>query len=131
MSNAAAIIPQTRIFDGSPKEVRSVRDFVGRLAAGGPVADDIVLLASELAANAVVHTASGRDGTFSVVVRADDTWTRVEVHDLGSDIEPAIHRADSPEESGAGLGLVEMLADRWGFHGGPSGRVVWFEMDWR
>jgi anti-sigma regulatory factor (Ser/Thr protein kinase) len=131
MSNIAATIPQARIFDGSPEEVRSVRNFVGRLVDGCPVADDIILLASELAANAVVHTASGRDGTFSVVVRADDTWTRVEVHDLGSDVVPAVRRAGSPEESGAGLGLVEMLADRWGFDGGPSGRVVWFEVDWR
>jgi len=131
MSNVATTIPQVRIFGGSPEEVRSVRDFVGRLADGCPVADDIVLLASELATNAVVHTASGRDGTFSVVVRADDTWARVEVHDLGSDIAPAVRLAASPEESGAGLGLVEMLADRWGFYGGPSGRVVWFEMGWR
>jgi signal transduction histidine kinase len=68
---------------------------------------------------------------FSVSVRAEDTWVRVEVHDLGSGIEPAVRRACSPGESGTGLSIVEMLAERWGFHGGPSGRIVWFEMDWQ
>ncbi len=133
MSHAAATIPQVRIFEGSPVEVRSVRDFVGRLVGACPVAvaEDVVLLSSELATNAVVHTGSGAGGTFCVSVRAEDTWVRVEVHDLGSDVAPAVHRAGSFEESGAGLGLVEMLADRWGFDGGPSGRVVWFEMDWK
>jgi hypothetical protein len=66
-----------------------------------------------------------------VSVHADGTWVRVEVHDLGSDVAPVVRRAGSPGESGTGLGLVEMLADRWGFHGGPSGRVVWFEMGWK
>jgi anti-sigma regulatory factor (Ser/Thr protein kinase) len=131
MSHAAATIPLTRIFEGSRVEVRNVRDFVGRLVGGCPVAGDVVLLSSELAANAVLHTASGAGGTFSVPVRAEDTWVRVEIHDLGSEIAPAVRRAGSPGESGAGLGLVEMLADRWGFHGGRNGRVVWFEMDWK
>jgi anti-sigma regulatory factor (Ser/Thr protein kinase) len=131
MSNAAVTIPQVRIFEGSPVEVRNVRDFVGLLAGACPVAEDVVLLASELATNAVLHTASGAGGTFSVSVHAEHTWVRVEVHDLGSDIAPAVRRTGSPGESGSGLSLVETLADRWGFHGGQGGRVVWFEVDWR
>src|ERR1017187_7992280 len=119
MSHAATTILQACIFEGSPVEVRNVRDFVGRLVGACPVAvaEDVVLLSSELATNAVVHTGSGAGGTFCVSVRVEDTWVRVEVHDLGSDIAPAVRPAGSPGESGAGLGLVEMLADRWGFYG--------------
>lgn len=131
MRNVAATIPQVRVFDGSPEEIRNVRHFVGKVIHGYPAAGDVVLLASELATNAVLHTASGAGGTFSVSVLAENGSARVEVHDLGSPTAPAVQRSGSPGESGAGLSLVEAIADRWGFHGGQHGRVVWFEVDWR
>ena len=130
MSKAAPTISQARIFDGSPEEIRNVRAFVGQLVDGCPAADDVILLSSELATNAVLHSASGADGTFSVSVLIESGWVRVEVHDLGSDTAPTVRRSRQPGESGAGLSVVEIIADRWGFHGGPRGRVVWFEMDW-
>lgn len=130
MSNVAATNRQTRIFDGSPREIRQVRDFVAQVVDGCPVAEDVVLLSSELATNAVLHTASGVGGTFSVFVYAEDAWVRVEVHDLGSAKAPAVRRRGLPGESGAGLSLIETIARRWGFHGGQRGRVVWFELDW-
>jgi anti-sigma regulatory factor (Ser/Thr protein kinase) len=108
-----------------------VRHFVGQLIQGCPVIDDVILLASELATNAVRHTASGPDGTFCVLVQVIDGCVRVEVHDLGSVTAPAVRRLGSPGESGAGLAVVEAIADRWSFHGGELGRVVWFEMDWQ
>jgi anti-sigma regulatory factor (Ser/Thr protein kinase) len=131
MSKVAPAISEARIFGGSPEEIRNVRAFVRQLIDGCPVADDVVLLSSELATNAVMHTASGADGTFSVSVHVESGWVRTEVHDLGSATSPSIRRSRQPDESGAGLSLVEMIADRWGFHGGPSGRVVWFEMGWQ
>ena len=131
MNRAAPAVSQTRIFYGSPEEIRNVRAFVGQLVDGCPVADDAVLLGSELATNAVLHSASGAEGTFSVSVLVESGWVRVEVHDLGSTTAPAVHRSCEPGESGAGLSIVEMIAARWGSHGGRSGRVVWFEMDWQ
>lgn len=131
MSSATATIPQARTFAGSPEEMRNVRDFVRQLVKGCPVTDDVVLLSSELAANAVRHTASGADGTFCVLVQVLNGWVRVEVHDMGSVTAPAVRRSGAPGESGAGLAVVEAIADRWGFHGGQLGRVVWFEMDWQ
>jgi anti-sigma regulatory factor (Ser/Thr protein kinase) len=130
MSRVTATIPQARTFAGSPEEMRNVRHFVRQVIKRCPVTDDVVLLASELAANAVRHTASGADGTFCVLVQAADGRVRVEVHDMGSAAAPAVRRSGSPGESGAGLALVEAIAGRWGFHGGQLGRVVWFEMDW-
>lgn len=108
-----------------------MRSFVGQVIHGCPVAEDIVLLASELAANAVVHTASGADGTFSVSVCADNGNIRVEVHDLGSGKEPTVHDSTVTAGTGRGLLLVEMIAARWGHSGGQSGRVVWFEVEWK
>jgi anti-sigma regulatory factor (Ser/Thr protein kinase) len=128
MSKASATLPQTRVFEGLPEEIGSVRTFVAQAAKDCPVVDDVVLLASELATNAVLHTASGSDGTFSVFVYLGGGGVRVEVHDLGSDTEPAFGGSASLEESGAGLFLVESMADTCGHYGGPTGRVVWFEV---
>jgi anti-sigma regulatory factor (Ser/Thr protein kinase) len=131
MSSATVTIPQARTFAGSPGEIRNVRDFVRQLLEGCPVVNDVILLASELATNAVRHTASGADGTFCVLVQAAGGRVRVEVHDMGSVTAPAVRHSDPPRESGAGLAVVEAIASRWGFHGSQFGRVVWFEMDWQ
>lgn len=124
-------MPSMRVFLGSRHEVRSVREFVAQSVDGSPVADDVILLASEVAANAVVHTASGKGGTLTVVVQPGDRVVRVEVHDGGSEAPPDIRSADSQAVSGRGLGLVESLAARWGHLGDRNGRVVWFEVDFR
>jgi serine/threonine-protein kinase RsbW len=118
-----------RVFLGSQREVRSVRAFVGEAVNGCPVADNVILLASEIAANAVVHTASGKGGTFTVVVHPRDEMVRVEVHDGGSETFPDARAFQDLAVSGRGLGLVELLAARWGHLGDRDGRVVWFEVD--
>jgi anti-sigma regulatory factor (Ser/Thr protein kinase) len=129
--NAAEVAkPAMRVFLGSPSEVRSVRAFVEEALDGCPVADDVILLASEVATNAIVHTASGKDGTFAVVVAQDDGRVRVEVHDDGSDSAPDVCTAESTQESARGLFLVESLTACWGYYGGRDGRVVWFEVEW-
>jgi anti-sigma regulatory factor (Ser/Thr protein kinase) len=119
-----------RVFLGARHEVRNVRAFVRGAVDGCPVADDVVLLASEVAANAVVHTASGQGGTFTVVVRRGGQAVRVEVHDGGSQAAPGASAAGFHASSGRGLGLVESMASRWGHLGDRDGRVVWFEVDW-
>jgi anti-sigma regulatory factor (Ser/Thr protein kinase) len=129
MSKAVATRPDTRVFTGSPAQVRQVRDFVGHLVAGCPMADEIVLLTSELATNAIVHTASA-GGPFIVAVRQAESLVRVEVCDAGSATIPIAQPLGDPEESGCGLALVEKLATSWGYFGGPQSRVVWFEMEW-
>ena len=120
-----------RVFLGLREQVRDVREFVAQAIDGCPVADDVILLASEVAANAIVHTASGKGGTFTVAVRPGDRVIRVEVHDGGSDSSPDVHAAEDSAGSGRGLGLVESLATRWGHLGDRNGRVVWFEAAWQ
>jgi anti-sigma regulatory factor (Ser/Thr protein kinase) len=131
VSKATASVSAGCVFDGLPEEIRNVRAFVEEFVVGCPMADEVVLLSSELSTNAVRHTASGDDGHFFVLVLPESGRVRVEVHDLGSDTEPVIRKSHQPAGSGEGLFLVEHIASRWGFHGGKHGRIVWFEMDWQ
>jgi anti-sigma regulatory factor (Ser/Thr protein kinase) len=130
--NAAEVAKsEMRVFLGARSQIRGVRAFVAEALISCPVADDVVLLASEVAGNAVLHTASGRGGTFTVVVVPDAGRVRVEVHDDGgSDSAPGTRMAKIPDESGRGLNLVEQLATQWGHLGGRNGRVVWLELAW-
>jgi serine/threonine-protein kinase RsbW len=121
--------PVVRVFSGERDQVAHARYFVARILAGHAAADEAVLLTSELATNAVLHTTSGNGGVFRVVVCLAGDGVRIEVHDGGSDTAPDVHPPGAPRESGSGLFLVEAIADRWGHHGGPGGRVVWFEVD--
>jgi serine/threonine-protein kinase RsbW len=129
---AVATRPKQRMFAGSPDQLRCARDFARRALEGCPAVDDAVLLTSELATNAIVHTVSGMGGMFTVIVCRGDVWVRVEVHDGGSANTPVVSPQTEAGESGRGLSVVERLADRWGhYSAGPDGRVVWFELEWQ
>jgi anti-sigma regulatory factor (Ser/Thr protein kinase) len=130
MTAAEAAKPEMRVFLGLPRQVQNVREFVAEMLDACPVADDVVLLASEVATNAILHTASGKGGTFMVTVLPMGGFVRVEVHDDGSDVAPDVHVPQTPAESGSGLYLVEALATRWGHLGNRDGRMVWFEVEW-
>ena len=116
---------------------RFVRDTLRTWRLGGPgpgragLIDDAVLLTSELVTNAVTHTASGRGGKIVVTVYRADTRVRVEVRDDGSDQVPVVRAYGLAEESGCGLGLVELMAQCWGYRGGRRGRIVWFMLEWK
>lgn len=128
MTPGVAVRPEVRVFPGTRDQVRHARDFVRLVLAGFPAVNDAMLLAGELVSNAVVHTASGDGGVLAVTVWRDANWARVAVRDAGSAGAPVVRLFDGDGESGFGLGLVEVLADRWGHEGGARGRVVWFEM---
>jgi anti-sigma regulatory factor (Ser/Thr protein kinase) len=132
-----------RAFAGTTAQVAEVRRFVGCLLAGCPASEALVTCVSELAANAVVHTASGASGFFTVEVsRPRDGVARVAVTDAGGPTEPA---AGAPVEAdpdevdldfdelpvcGLGLALVEATASSWGYHDAGPGRTVWAEACW-
>jgi len=120
-----------RVFPGRSDQVAHARHFVERALDGCPVADEAVLCVSELATNTLLHTATGDGGMFEVVVQRGDTWVHVAVRDDGSDKIPAAQTPGEAAEDGRGLGLVGLVADRWGQAGDESGRTVWFELDWQ
>jgi anti-sigma regulatory factor (Ser/Thr protein kinase) len=109
-----------------------VRAFVAsQLGDDWPGLDDVLLLVSEISANAVRHTASGSGGWFRVALSMTGLTARIEVSDDGGSSRPKV--ADSSEDAGImtggrGLRIVDVLADRWGHCGDELGRVVWFEV---
>jgi serine/threonine-protein kinase RsbW len=126
----------TRNFQGSPNQVCEVRRWLEDLLPGcGPRAD-VVLLASELCTNAIVHSQSGEaGGQFSVDLEWTPALVRVVVGDQGSAKAPAltVRKGEAGQwgESGRGLLLVDELADAWGTASHPNRRWVWADVDWQ
>ncbi|GGL54922.1 hypothetical protein GCM10014719_65280 [Planomonospora parontospora subsp. antibiotica] len=91
--------------------------------------DDLLLIAVELGANAVRHTASGNGGQFVIEVTWSGALVRVAVIDGGATGEP--HLVDDPmAEHGRGLRLVRDLSKRMGMSGDARGRTVWAQIGW-
>ena len=91
------------------------------------MADTAVLLVSELATNAVLHSASGQPGgSATVLITEIGGGVRVEVADEGSDQSAPAVRGDIYASEGHGLFLVQSLADQWGYVRDETGTTVWF-----
>lgn len=118
-------------FPGEAASVGQAREFVrGVLGDCWPGLDDVLVMVSEIASNAVRHTASGDDGWFDVLISVTGWTARVAIADRGSSSEPRIPESDGSLDEmtgGRGLRIVDTLADRWGHGGDELGRVVWFE----
>ncbi|MFI6702846.1 ATP-binding protein [Streptomyces sp. NPDC050509] len=86
------------------------------------------LLVAELAANAASHgRVAGRD--FRLTLRLAGGVLRIEVADTRRERLPVLQRPPVDDESGRGLLLVDVLADRWGVTEGLFPRkTVWAEL---
>lgn len=120
--------PMRRAFPGRADQIARAREFTKRVLGPCPVTDEAVLLVSELATNALEHTSTGDGGHFQVTICRNGTSLLIGVSDNGSDKTPASGPLDPESETGRGLGLVELIANRWGYHGSQHGRTVWFEL---
>jgi serine/threonine-protein kinase RsbW len=119
-------------YPGRDDQVRRVRQDLAAMVNGCPIADDFILLASELSTNAIVHSRSGLPGgefTVRAEVRSGD-YLWLEVEDQGG---PWMER-DPGDEHGRGLMLVAALAGdgNWTVEDGtaPGTRVIWVWLDW-
>ncbi|MBS2545503.1 ATP-binding protein [Catenulispora sp. NL8] len=112
---------------GHAEHLSDVRKFILKVLGDVPGVDVAELVASELAGNAIVHSASGGPGgsfTLHVEVLADRWLIRVD--DAGGVTEPRVRCADSgKDESGRGLALVSAVSLEWGVVGGCDARSVW------
>ena len=114
---------------GVASQVSRARGLVtAALGRDHPLYDDVVLLTSELATNAILHTRSGAGGSFTVTVTRSETVVRVFVSDGGSDGPPCVCRTSTQATSGRGLPLIEALSHRWGFTREAGSTTVWFEL---
>jgi anti-sigma regulatory factor (Ser/Thr protein kinase) len=112
--------------------VRAARAFTSLVLGVHGIDDNGVaaLLISELAANSLQHSDSGKPGgTITVTVTVAPGKVVAEVADDGGDGEPALRGPAGEEaERGRGLRLVEELADAWGWFGGQGRLVTWLEL---
>lgn len=119
----------SRTFPARPDQVAVVRAFFGRVLGGWPLMDDAILICSELATNAVLHSGSSKPGGyFSVhteVREGDYLW--IEVEDQGG---RWIEDRNSADLGGRGLEIVTAIADYWDVRGDEDGRVVCARLDW-
>ena len=103
-----------------------VRQFVSEVLGRWPIgdsADDLVLIADELATNAVVHARSH----YVVRLHRKETSVRLEVEDTSP--EPPQIRTSSPLATGGrGLVLVDALAADRGWDVRDGGKSVWVEI---
>jgi hypothetical protein len=90
------------------------------------VREDILLLTTELVANAVRHGGAGPERSLTTEVRSWPGRVRVDVTDPTP--APDEFGAQSDANSGWGLFLVDQIAHRWGIDRRPSSTKVWFEL---
>jgi anti-sigma regulatory factor (Ser/Thr protein kinase) len=116
-----------------PEQARAARDFVARSLGKSRVDSDLVLLlASELVTNSVLHSGSAvPGGVVTVTVAAGDEVVRVEVTDRCGDgvpVLPSAVPADGEAEGSRGLWLVDALSARWGYERDGRLATTWFEL---
>lgn len=106
-------------FKAEPQSARAVRRFVAGALPDAAHLDDIILTASELAANVIRHAKTD----FTVRLTGDDELVRLEVSD-GSSIIPAV---EDLSDSKRGLRMIEEAAEQWGIEATEDGKTVWAE----
>lgn len=96
----------------------------GEDASAQQVADNVVLIVSELLSNATLHAGGPRE----LILEADAETLRVEVVDG----DPTVPAPGSPRyfssPGGFGLNIVERLSSRWGVDSRDDGKAVWAEI---
>ncbi|MGV9893523.1 ATP-binding protein [Streptomyces tendae] len=115
---------------GFPEEVSRARRWTRDILRGSPLAEDAELIVSELSANAILHTASGREyGSFHLAVAVSAQVVAVSVtDDGGTATAPKVEHQDQDAEHGRGLGMVSAIAHRVVVHDSDQGHTVTAEL---
>ncbi|MFI6409312.1 ATP-binding protein [Streptomyces sp. NPDC050548] len=115
---------------GFPEEVSRARRWTRDILRGSPLAEDAELIVSELSANAILHTASGREaGSFHLALAVSSQVVALSVTDGGgARTAPKAEHQDQEAEHGRGLGMVSAIAHRVVFHDSDGGHTVTAEL---
>jgi hypothetical protein len=127
LSDTATAPSYSGTFCGRADEAARVRQEIAGYLNGCPVADDLVLIAHELAANSIRHTHS-RGNSFHVRCELSSHAARIEVEDMGGP-----WRSRIPDDRPHGLEIVQALTghDGWGTQPtGTGGRITWARLSW-
>jgi serine/threonine-protein kinase RsbW len=115
-------------YPGTTAHIRIVRADLRAVLHECPMADEVILCASELAANAATHSRSRLPGgTFTVRIKiSPGHYVWIEVEDDGGPSTPGIR--DSAGHHG--LDIVHALATVWGIDDNHARRTIWAGFDW-
>jgi hypothetical protein len=116
----------SKVFVCVPAAVPAARRFVAGVLtewAAGELIPDAVLVASELATNAVRHARS----PFRVVIDRSGASLRIAVEDVG-DTHPVLCRPPDDATCGRGVFVVAVVCRVWGSDSLPQGKVVWADL---
>lgn len=104
---------------------RARRWVAGRVAGLGldPLCDAVELLTAEVVTNALLHAGT----PVKVRIRRRGAGVQVEVRD-GSTVPPHRQHFSRTSTTGRGIGLLDDLADEWGWRAEDDGKVVWFRV---
>ena len=116
-----------KVYFGALDQTQGLRFDLRAYLANYPMVDDVVLIASEFAANAILYSSS-RNTFFICRAEVQNNHIRVEVEDLGG---PWCRAVDN--ERPHGLDIVQMLSDEWGTEVRPCDgmRVTWARVPYR
>ncbi|MEU2878388.1 ATP-binding protein, partial [Streptomyces sp. NPDC007070] len=128
-TEAHTTLPGGPLAPGSARALAraTLAEWRGRgLTVADRLADDVLVVVSELVTNAVVH--AGTDVELILRLEPDTGACVVEVADQHPSRAPRDHRAPTPYEPpeyGRGLRLVAALAEAWGITYRPGVKTVW------
>jgi hypothetical protein len=114
-------------FGGRADEAARVRREITTFLNGCPATGDIVLIAHELAANAILHSRS-RSASFAVRCQLSPDAAQIEVEDLGGPWRPR-----TPGDRPHGLDMIQALTGTggWGTQATSNGhRLTWARLSW-
>lgn len=111
-----------RVFPPTPEAASEARRYTSDVLRvwGVMVADDAVLIAAELATNAVRHAKSA----FVLSLRMEGNRLRVAVRDCDP-AAPRFLEQTTGATGGRGLLIVRRLASSWGWEPTQAGKVIW------
>ncbi|HET6877176.1 MAG TPA: ATP-binding protein [Jatrophihabitans sp.] len=112
---------------GAAKVRREIAEDLRRHRLTPDSIDDVVLVASELVTNAVLHARDGLTGldvAWDVIDDHSSSAVVVRVNDTSS--TPPLRRQAGPQATGGrGLAIVAAIAEDWGVRPQSSGKQVW------
>jgi anti-sigma regulatory factor (Ser/Thr protein kinase) len=120
---AAGTRRHTGTYPAEPRQVGLARAALAAWLGGCPQAAEAILVASEFATNAVLHSASRHGGAFILRAEVSQDRVRIEVEDAGGPWHDGLRDDRRPH----GFDVVAAIAGagNWGVDGDARGRVAW------